>query len=64
MKTIIEVENLNKGTNVGIIVKKDNHSVYHVYCDGVLRHTPCSAEDVMRVLGDYLQSAHHNHSTS
>lgn len=39
-------------------VVKDDDGVYHVFQNGELRHTPCSAEDVIRALSHYLQTEH------
>lgn len=39
-------------------VVKDDDGVYHVLQNGELRHTPCSAEDVIRALSHYLQAEH------
>lgn len=36
------------------VIKEDD--VYHVIVDGVTRHPDCSAEDVMRALGHYVNS--------
>lgn len=50
---IVEVD--EGGTVVQVF--KDKNGVYQVHCDGVVRHPDCSAEDAMRALGAYLQSA-------
>lgn len=38
-------------------VYRDCDGFYHILRSGIARHPLCSAEDVMRVLGMYLQSA-------
>jgi len=37
-------------------VQKNKDSSYDVLASGVPRHTGCTPEDVMRALGNYLQS--------
>ena len=54
-KTIVEVVD-GDDRAVYCVVKTDD-GVYHVIADGVSRHTPCSADDAMRALANYLQSA-------
>ena len=46
MKIIVETDRVK--------VEKGDDGVYHVYHDGIVRHTSCTAEDVMRALGHYL----------
>jgi hypothetical protein len=53
MTTVIEVE----GNGMTVVVTKDEKGVYTVTTDGVVRHTPCSAEDVMRAMANYLHNA-------
>jgi hypothetical protein len=38
-------------------VYRDAQGVYHVFRNGEVKHTPCSAEDAMRALGFYLHGA-------
>ena len=37
-------------------VQKRDDGMYEVLESGVVRHSPCSAEDVIRALSHYLQS--------
>jgi len=37
-------------------VHKRDDGMYEVLENGVVRHSPCSAEDVIRALSHYLQS--------
>ena len=37
-------------------VRKRDDGVYEVLQAGVVRHTPCSAEDAIRALSHYMQS--------
>jgi len=52
-ETIVQVE-LSSGALVEVNRMSDGS--YDVSNAGVVRHTPCSAEDAMRALGHYLHS--------
>lgn len=61
MTTIVEVDLGEKSTlevvqsPVGSI-QNPGATSYHVKVNGVIRHPDCSAEDVMRALGQYLHN--------
>ncbi|MBU9200193.1 hypothetical protein KTD31_02080 [Burkholderia multivorans] len=52
---VVQVETAD--TEIEVLRAADGR--YHVVRDGVNRHPDASAEDVMRALGNYLQSALH-----
>ena len=39
-----------------IRVLKDKNGAYHVEAEGFRRHSPCSAEDVIRAMAHYCQN--------
>lgn len=59
--TVVEVD-MGLGSTVTVLqspvgsVNNPGAPCYQVVVDGVIRHGNCSAEDVMRALGNYLHS--------
>lgn len=57
MKTLVEVD-----TTFGHLRVFENNGIYQVELDGIVRHSHCSADDVIRVLSHYLASSAYAHS--
>ena len=53
--TIVEVVD-SRDLPIHCVLRTED-GVYHVVSKGQTRHTPCTADDALRALANYLQSA-------
>jgi hypothetical protein len=54
---VVEIQIVENKRLLPLEVLKKSDGSYEVQVDGKVRHAGCSAEDVMRALGNYLHAA-------